>query len=137
MAIERDRALAKYIFNLITNQNVASYYNSLGNNPKGFDQHFLARFVSPYSFRNSTSHDSFFCKKYNSSPWPSQRASLLNCFAGCVNVMTLIFIYFLGYHLTSHRVDFCNRIFSVTIEANNKLFLRKIPLKLSLFFFNS
>jgi hypothetical protein len=120
MAIERDRALAKYIFNLITNQNVASYYNSLGNNPKGFDQHFLARFVSPYSFRNSTTHDSFFCKKYNSSPWPSQRASLLNCFAGCVNVMTIIFIYFLGYH-------FC--CITVTIDAKNQILLRKIPFK--------
>jgi hypothetical protein len=89
MAIERDRALAKYIFNLITNPNVAFYYNRLGNNPKGFDQHFLARFVSPYSFKNSTTHDSFFCKTLKGSPWPSQRTNLLNCFTGCVNVMTL------------------------------------------------
>ena len=95
MAIKRDRPLAQQLFKTITNRYVASYYNRLGTNPKGFDQHMLTRFFSSHLFKNSTTHDSFRCKILNGQPWPTQRAHLVNCFVGCANVIFLyVFVFF-------------------------------------------
>ena len=89
MATVRDRNVASYLFKLITNNYIATYYNPKLRNKKGFDQFLLSRFFSYYSLRNSTTHDSFRCQSLNGDAWPSQRR-LFNCFVGCVKVNCLV-----------------------------------------------
>ena len=57
-ANKRDKNLAKYFFQIITNRFIAGYYNKQKNG-KGYDQFLLTDFFIEYSLSNSTTHDSF------------------------------------------------------------------------------
>jgi hypothetical protein len=76
-----NRQLSLNLFKIITNKFISSYYNKY-KNKKGFDQLLLTEFFSKYSIQNSTTHDSFFCFKYNdgAQPWPTKRIG--KCFVG-------------------------------------------------------
>ena len=69
----RNRELGVYIFKIITNPVIAQYYNPGRKNLKGYDQFMLTDFVSTFSFKNSTTHDSYLCDKIDGNPWPSKR----------------------------------------------------------------
>ena len=78
----RDRKLASYLFKVLTNEYIAYFYNQDLRSPKGHDQFLLTKFFSPYSLKNSTTHDSFSCQRINGDPWPTKRPKY-NCFVGC------------------------------------------------------
>ena len=75
-----DREMAKYLFKIITNKFIASYYNKI-KHEKGKDQSLLIDLFWTYSYRNSTTHDSYSCMIYGGEPWPSKREKF--CFFGC------------------------------------------------------
>lgn len=80
-----DRALAKRIFQLVIDPNLASYYyNPNSNNIKNYktgDQDFLANHVYSLIARRAVIHDSYACMFHRySSAWPTQRQG--NCYVG-------------------------------------------------------
>ena len=73
-ANSRDRQLSKHLFKILTNKFIAEYFNPGDKNLKGHDQFLLTEFFSPYSLKNSTTHDAFLCDKINGDPWPTKRS---------------------------------------------------------------
>lgn len=70
------------MFNLITNNLIATHYNPKRENAKGYDQFLLRDFFFKYSKKNSTTHDSYFCESLGGDPWPTKRQN--GCFFGCI-----------------------------------------------------
>ena len=77
---QRNRKLSKKIFQSIINRGISSKYNNDQISPKGADQKFLNDYVYNYLKSNSIIHDSYLCKKYGGSAYPSKRRG--NCFIG-------------------------------------------------------
>ncbi len=75
-----DRRVANEIFKRILDRNIASRFNKKNISPKGQDQDFLSNYVYPLVYNRSVVHDSYLCKNYGGSSWPSQRPG--NCFVG-------------------------------------------------------
>jgi hypothetical protein len=75
-----DRKLSKYFFKIITNRFIAKYYNKI-KHEKGLDQYLLVDYLSSYSLKNSTMHDSYTCMALGGDPWPSKREKF--CYFGC------------------------------------------------------
>jgi hypothetical protein len=61
-------------------KNIASKYNPGFKNTKGFDQFFLTDQVWPITKTNATIHDSYTCKSFIGSPFPTKRIGA--CFVG-------------------------------------------------------
>ena len=98
--------MAQYFLKVLTNKQVARYYNRNGQSPKQHDQWLLTRYFAPYIYDNSTTHDSYLCywlggepcksflfelcywkynfnfKIYHFKKGPTQRP-IYNCFVGC------------------------------------------------------
>lgn len=68
-----NRNLATHLFNTMKNKINAEKYNSNFLNPKGSDQHFLRDLFWQYARDNATIHDSYLCKSYKGTPFPTQR----------------------------------------------------------------
>ena len=77
---EKNREMAKRLFNIMINLSIAPRYN-FPKNDKGKDQDFLRDYFYPYLKDNSLVHDSFYCNDYHDSePFPTQRVG--SCFVG-------------------------------------------------------
>ena len=84
-----DRSLSRYLFSLIMDESLTSYYNPNEESPKGSDQVFLTDYVYPFVVNRATIHDSYYCRLYsNSKPFPSKRVGFAfvgNSFANQTN----------------------------------------------------
>jgi hypothetical protein len=77
---QRNRKLAKKIFQLIVNKDISSTYNKNFESSKGADQNFLNDYVYKHLKSNSIIHDSYLCKSYGGSAFPTKRIG--DCFVG-------------------------------------------------------
>jgi hypothetical protein len=77
---EKNRKIARHIYNLIINKNIANQYNK-NKNQHFSDQLFLRDYVYPVIKEISIIHDSYLCKSYQYSiPFPTKRNG--SCFIG-------------------------------------------------------
>ncbi len=77
-----NRDLSKLIYKKLTNTNTAKKYNTDKLSDYEGDQAFLSAVVWPYSRRNSTIHDSYYCHILGGQPFPTQRLNN-HCYVGC------------------------------------------------------
>lgn len=84
--IDRDKNLAKYFYEIITNKYISlSYKLFLLINKRGADQFLLERYFWPIAKTNATIHDSFHCESEDlggqySQPFPTRRQNFSACF---------------------------------------------------------
>lgn len=93
-ANSRDRQLSKHLFKILTNRFIAEYFNPGDKNLKGQDQFLLTEFFSPYSLKNSTTHDSFSCDKINGDPFPTKRSIFYDIIISFNYTLRFIFLLY-------------------------------------------